>query len=203
MPNQLAAKPADRITFDDLGVLINSWNDSYEGKPKEAWNSIQGSLGYAAKYIDEITKQLMNHGLMTKNELPRLLERASDQACTWATLCFAIGLEGALGNIPDDDVPCYIFACEKPITDYLFGYLGMLQFHKKVTEDYLKRVAKPLGEYLQENSIWLANQGFLYHRSIRPKYKGKACPFALNIQRIDIQPLRVSAAAVRNNAKRS
>ncbi len=203
MPNQLAAKPADCVTFDDLSVLIDSWNDSYNGKPEEAWNSIQGSLGYVANFIDEITKQLRQHGLMTENDLPRLLKRASDQTCTWATLCFAIGLEGALGNISDDDVPCYIFACEKPITDYLFGYLGMLSFHKKVNEDYVKRVAKPLGEYLEQNSIWLANQGFLYQRSIRPKYHGRACPFAANLQRIDIEPLRVSAAAARNKANRA
>jgi hypothetical protein len=184
-------KKADDLTLDDVSLLLKSWGESYRDTPKEVLEMVQSSISPINKgYLAEVTGKLLRYRLINEKELIGVGTQAIGFSWQWALLCFAIGLEGALGNIKESDVPVYLIACSNPFELYLFGFLGILMKNKKVKDEYVKKLGGDLQSNMIKTSVFLANQGFVYQKNVIPKYEGKQSPFAANLLSIDIDKIR-------------
>ena len=129
-----------------------------------------------------------------------MLTQALALGYQWGFVCFAIGLEGALGNIDNKNVPIYLYACENPFNLYLLGFLGILMKNEKVKEEYVKKLGAELSSYLNKTSVFLANQGVVYYKSVTPKYKAGKSPLAMDLLSIDISKLKETTKQGKNTA---
>ena len=184
-------KKAEDLTLDDIGLLLDNWSDSYRDTPREIFETIRSStISPLKSYLAEVTGKLLQYRLASEKETQNILTRAIALYYQWAMMCYAIGLESSLGNIEDSNVPFYLFACNHPLNLYLLGFLGILMEHKKVNSGYVKKWGEELAMYMNKTSIFLANQGFIYDKSVTPQYKGSQSPLAAKLLSIDLKGIK-------------
>ncbi len=180
------------LSLENVESLLESWAQSYGPVPQGAKEKVAATVAGVMKgYFAEVMGRFLKHRLATDNDVIVTSERATALAYQWGFLCFGIGAEGSLGNINNDDVPYYLSACSLPFNIYLVGFLDALEEKKKLKSKRADKMSGELGSFLTESSVFLANQGFVYHQSGKPKYvEGELSPLAADLLNIDIDELR-------------
>jgi len=195
-PNDGEAQTSDKkkvpLSLEDVEMLVERWAQSYGYLPPEVTEKVSSLVSQITKgYFADVMGQFLKHRLATDNDVIATSTRVTVLAFNWGFLCFGIGVEGTLGNIDNDDVPYYLTACTLPFNLYLVGFLDTLDAKKKLKIRWDEKAVSELGSFLTKASVFLANQGFLFHQSVKPKYaEGELSPLAAELLTIDISGLR-------------
>ena len=180
------------MSLDDVEGLLDSWGQSYSYLPPEVKEKVGEAASKITKgYFADVMGQFLKHRLATDNNVIATSSKAVSLAFQRGFIRFAIGVEGSLGNINNDDVPYYLSACNLPFNIYLVGFLDALEERKKPKPKRADKMVLRPGSYLTETAVFLANQGFLYRQSVKPKYgEGELSLPAADLLNIDIDELR-------------
>ncbi len=191
-PPHANKKKAEDITLDDYDPLLNIWGSSYEQIPTEQLQPIvKSSISYLTEgYLAEVVGKLLRYELIDDRGMQTVSAESLTFSYQWGILCFAIGAEGALKNIGENDVPSYLLAYTNPLKLYLLGFLGVLMNKKKVDGGYVRKLGTELDSFLIKTAVFLSNQGFIYHKDLKPKYSTGQSPFATSLLNIDISKLK-------------
>ena len=176
------------LLFEDMELLLESWAQCYDDLPFELQKKVQSATDYILKdYFTKVMGKFFRYRLANNEDFIRIGTQVWGVSYRWAILCSAIGGEGALGNIDENDVPQYLVACSKPLQLYLVGFLATLLEKSKFKEKHAKKMASDLSAYISKTAPWLAIQGSIYHTSAIPKYKpGELSPLARELLNIDL-----------------
>jgi len=176
------------LLFEDMEFLLESWAESYDDWPFELQKKAQSATDYFLKdYLAKVMGKFLRYKLANNDDVIRIGTQVWGFSYQWATLCSAIGVEGALGNIDENDVPQYLVACSKPLQLYLVGFLATLVERSKFKEKHARKMASDLSTYISKTAPWLEIQGSIYHTSAKPKYKpGELSPLASELLNIDL-----------------
>ena len=180
------------LTWDDVERLLDAWGKSYSNIPQEAKEKVAGVVSELMKgFFANVMGMFLKHRLASDGEVILTSERATGAAYQWGFLCFAIGVEGFRGNIDEDNIPYYQYACNTPFALYMLGFLDTLEKRKKLKPKRTDQLASEVSSYLNKSAVFLGNQGFIYHESVEPKFGvGEISPLATELLRIDISELR-------------
>jgi hypothetical protein len=194
IPSFSLEEEIQELTLDDIGSLSKSWAESYAYVSPEVKEKVAASISYICKvYLANLMGQFLKYGLATDEDVLSIGTKVTAQSYQWAFLCYAIGVEGSLGNIEKDDEPLYLIACTKPFDQYLLRILEILTTKGKIKEKQAERIASELNSYLTKTAVFLSNQGPVYFKTVQPKYKeGELSPLSIQLRRININKLRES-----------
>ena len=181
-PTHANKKKAEDITLDDYDPLLKTWGSSYEQIPTELQSIVKSSISYLTEgYLAEVVGKLLRHKLIDDRGIQTVSVESLTFSYQWGILCFAIGAEGALKNIGENDVPFYLTVYTNPLNLYLLGFLGVLMNKKKVDGGYVRKLGTELDSYLSKTAVFLSDQGFVYHQNMKPKYPKSQSPFAASL----------------------
>jgi len=94
---KLRDKKASSITLKDLGLLLDSYTLSYDRLPEA---EVKVAVEYVViDYMGKVIDEFFRYRLADEEEAKSMLGGVTGVSYYWAFVCFAIGLEGALGSI--------------------------------------------------------------------------------------------------------
>ena len=180
------------LSLEDVENIFEKSGDSYARIPPDVTEKVsEAAKQITTGYFADVMGQFLKHKLASDNDVIATTSRAIALAYEWGFVSFWIGVEGSLGNIDNDDVPYYLAACNLPFNIYLVGFLDALDEKKKLKPKRADKLVSELELFIRKNSLFLANQGFLYHQSVEPIYaEGRLSPLATLLLDIDISQLR-------------
>ncbi len=170
--------------------LLKAWSTAHRGTPPEVAKTIEKCSEPIKKYLGTVLGQLSEQQLISDVDLNAVAEQAMEWFWQWALISFAIGLEDGLGNIPKDDVPLYLFACNQPYQLYLLGLPGLLLNRGKASERYVTDLGGELGDFFSEFSVFLDNQGWIFHADVQAQYEAGNSPVGRLLRTIDLESIR-------------
>ena len=180
------------MTMDDCSRLLEEWGKSYDDLP----DSLKGRWSSAVQlimkdWLVDVVEQWFRHKIGSQTEIQQTVLQISAFCYQWAMLSSVIGVEAEKGQIPDNDVPFYLFVCYQPFKLHLLGCVDFVLEKKWIKMKKADKLAEKLANYLLEQSISLANWGHIVADEFRPKYPpGEYSPFSLQLRRIDISEIK-------------
>jgi hypothetical protein len=180
------------LSDDDISYLLEKWNESYKEVPeilKQRW--IFATEPITKGWILNIVEKWARHKIGSHSNIEKNILVVNKMCLRWAWISTAIGIEAGKGQIPDDDVPYYLMACNVPLTKHLAGHIDYLLSSRWINQDEAQMLMRELHDIIRGNSIMLANLGNFRHADISAMYEyGEICPVTKALNRIDIDLLR-------------
>jgi len=182
----------ENMRASDLSDLMEAWADSYENAPtslRAKWNDAVDPI--TGGWLLNIVEEWVRHKMGSQYEIERNILTINANCIIWATVTSAIGIEAGKEQIPENDVPYYLIACNIAIGSYLLALVEFLLEKGWIRKEQADRLNAELQDILKNKSILLANWGIFSHTENREKYSnGEVSPMARALQRIDIEKLK-------------
>lgn len=182
----------ENMRATDLSSLMEAWADSYENAPaslRAKWNDAVDPI--TRGWLLNIVEEWVRHRMGSQNEIEKNILTINANCVIWATVASAIGIEAGKKQIPEDDVPYYLIACNIALGSYLLALVEFLLEKGWINREQADRLNGELQDILKNKSIMLANWGIFSHSDNRNKYGEKEIsPLAKALRRIDIGELK-------------
>lgn len=164
-------KSKTEFNLQDFEILFKCWPESYGHLPLELKTIIiETSSKITKEFMPKVLTLLHNHKKYSENVVKDYLIRCSVIAYEWAILCSYIGVERAYRKLEEENIPYYLNAINKPTTTYFLGLLDFIVEKYPKTSKSAYRLAADITNFIRDNSLYLSNQGLIYHEDTQPKF---------------------------------
>jgi hypothetical protein len=162
-------------TVADYKKFLAAWSDSHANFPDAAKKKVSSINDYEVAVVGK---------------------QVTAFAMEWAILCYAVGVEGSIGNIQHDDVSLYLWVFTDLLEAYLFGFLEKIRKSHKIKHDRFLEVALGLRQYLSDTSVFLAGIGASVSLAVEPKYPdGEPSSFSQLLETINLDNARKAVSS--------
>lgn len=176
----------------ELDDLLSAWAESYDNIPemlKEAWSDAVDPI--AREWMVSIVEQWIAHKIAPDAVIEQKIYSLTALCYQWAIISSAIGIEAGKSQIPEGNVPQYLYACVMPLKLLLAGYLDALEQMNWIKPKKTDELMVELDELMREQSVRLANLGILLHSEVSAKYHGdETSPLSRALAKINIRDIQ-------------
>jgi len=182
----------ENLRVNDLSLLMEAYAESYENIPdslKERWENAIDPV--TRGWLTKIVAQWMRNKWGSQVEHEKTVIAVNANCYMWAFATSAVGIASGKGEIPEQDIPYYVIACNMALSIFLAGLVEFLLEKRWISSKEAERLIDELQDILKDQSIMLANWGNIIHSKIVSKYKeGDISPITKELKKIDIEKLR-------------
>jgi hypothetical protein len=184
-------------TVADYKKFLAAWSDSHANFPDAAKKKVSSSSDPIIKdYLSYVMGILLENKMINDYEVAVVGKQVTAFAMEWAILCYAVGVEGSIGNIQHDDVSLYLWVFTDLLEAYLFGFLEKIRKSHKIKHDRFLEVALGLRQYLSDTSVFLAGIGASVSLAVEPKYPdGEPSSFSQLLETINLDNARKAVSS--------